>query len=149
MAFFTFLLFYLFTFLPFLYQALECPEQFVAHADGVTLDAEIPIHLYRTEIQAQRAIVAAGDRDVLAAEHVGVALRAPGQRLDERVVGIAAAEVLYLGILIAAQHALILLAGLHRAVAAQDGFQIHGQIRGTVPTFKHVGYNASNEAGFA
>ncbi len=52
-----FLPFYFFTFLPFLYQALECPEQFVAHADGITLDAEIPVHLYRTEIQAQHALI--------------------------------------------------------------------------------------------
>ena len=54
-------IFYFFTFLPFLYQALECPEQFAAHADGVTLDAEIPVDLHRLEVRTKRAIVAAGD----------------------------------------------------------------------------------------
>ena len=54
-------IFYFFTFLPFLYQALECPELFAAHADGITFNAEIPIDIHWFEVQTQRAIVAAGD----------------------------------------------------------------------------------------
>ena len=43
-------------------------------------------HLYRAEVEPQRAVGAARDGDVLASEHARVALREPGQRLDEGVV---------------------------------------------------------------
>ena len=44
-----------------LYQALECPEQFVTHADGILLEAEILVNLQRLEvryvIQKERIII--------------------------------------------------------------------------------------------
>ena len=111
---------------PFLYQALQSPEQFVAYADGILGRAEAVAHLYRQEVRAERAVVAAGNRDVLAAEDARIALHGPGQRLCERVVSVAAEELVDDVVRVAAQHALILLAGFHGAVAAQDGLQTDG-----------------------
>ena len=51
-----------------LYQAFECPEQFVGYAAGILCHAEILVHFHGLEIGMVRAIVAAGDRDVLAAD---------------------------------------------------------------------------------
>ena len=134
--FFTFLLFYFFTLLPFLYQALEGPEQFIAHADGVTLDAEIPIHLYRTEIQAQRAISLTGDGDVPTLEHVRIALAGSRRNgLDERVVLVV---IIILTFNVTAQDALIVLTGLQALVVAEDGFQIYTESCVAVPALEHV-----------
>ena len=130
----------------FLYQALESFVKFEEHLERVALDAHIRRQL--SEVQAQRAVVPARNRDVLTIEHARVALHGPRLGLYEGVVRVTAAEILDAGILIAAQHALILLTRPHRAVAAQNGFQVHGQFSTTVPTFKHVGYDASDQAGF-
>ena len=82
--------FYLFTFLPFPYQALKCLMKFKVHAEGIALEAKVRIKLWhRFEVQAEVAVVLKGDRDVLAVEHLRIALHAPRQRLDERVVRIA------------------------------------------------------------
>ena len=53
----------LFTFLPFylfLYEALECPHQFVAHAESEAHRAEVAVHLYRAEVHNAR-----GDRSLV------------------------------------------------------------------------------------
>ena len=63
-----------FTFLPFLYQVFECPHQFVEHTECVTVDAEVPANLHRTEVRTERTVVPTGDRDVLTREHVRIAL---------------------------------------------------------------------------
>ena len=42
---------------------------------------------------------------------------------------------------------MIVLAGLQAAVAAEDGFQIHGQFRVAVPALEHLLYDATHEAG--
>ena len=42
---------------------------------------------------------------------------------------------------------MIVLAGLQAAVAAEHGFQIHGQFRVAVPVLKHLCYDATHEAG--
>lgn len=68
---------------------------------------------------------------MLAAEHVRVALAGcRGFGLHEGEV-LAVEEFVTLDV--AAQHALIALAGLHVVVAAQLGFQIHAQMRVVVP----------------
>ena len=75
-----------FTFSLFFYQALQPPEQFVGHAHVILGRAEARAHLQRQEVQPERAVGAARDGDVAASEHARVALREPGQRLDEGVV---------------------------------------------------------------
>ena len=110
--------------------------KFQVHFKGVALQVEVTTDVHRLEVRAQAAVRTSRDRDVLAVEEARVALRGPGQRLDKRVVCIAAEELFYGTLGVQAQHALIVLTWFHLAVAAQDGFQIHGQIRVTVPTLK-------------
>ena len=77
----------LFTFhFSLLYQALECPEQFVEHTECIAVGAEVLADLQVLEVRAERAVVLTGDRDVLAVEESRVALSGPGQRLYEGVV---------------------------------------------------------------
>ena len=66
--------FYLFTFLPFPYQAFERPEQFVGHAGGIASDVETGNHIHGSEVRAVRAVVAPGDGDVLSPKDLRVAL---------------------------------------------------------------------------
>ena len=68
------------------YEAFKSPEQFVSHAGGILLNAEISTHLHGLEVRSEAAVVPTSDGDVLASEHARVALREPGQRLDEGVV---------------------------------------------------------------
>ena len=110
--------------------------KFKIDIEGVALDAEPLRDLQRLEVRTEAAVWTSRDRDVLAVEEARVALRCPGLRLDERVVRIAAEELFYGALGVQAQHALIVLTWFHLAVAVQDGFQIHGQIRVTVPTLK-------------
>ena len=81
-AFFTFL------FIP--YQALKCLMKFKVHAEGIALEAKVRTKLWhRLEVQAEVAVVLTRHGDVLAVEHLRIALHAPRQRLDERVVRVA------------------------------------------------------------
>ena len=73
-------------YLLFFYQALQRHADLVVDSECVALDSEALVHLYRAEVQPQRAVGAARDGDVAASEHARVALREPGQRLDEGVV---------------------------------------------------------------
>ena len=127
-------LFYLFTFLPsylFPYQALQPPEQFVGHAHGILGRAEAWAHLQRQEVQSERAVGAAGNRDVLAAEERRVALVGlQRQRLGEREVLVVAELV---SVLVAAQHAGVLAAGLHHAVGAHQGLHVHAEVGVAAP----------------
>ena len=50
----------------FPYQASKCPEQFVGHIGGILGNVESRARVYRSEVRVVGAIVAAGDRDVLA-----------------------------------------------------------------------------------
>ena len=94
-AFFTFL------FIP--YQALKCLMKFKVHAEGIALEAKVRTKLWhRLEVQAGVAIVLTRNGDVLALVKARVALHGPRQRLDERVVRIAAAEFVDVGTMIAA-----------------------------------------------
>ena len=77
-----------------LYKVFECVAQLVGHLEGIAVDAEILVGLQRLEVQAQLAVFSTGDRDELTVEDAGIALRGPGQGLDERVVGVAAAKAL-------------------------------------------------------
>ena len=49
----------------FPYQASKCPEQFVGHAAGIVLHVESRACVYRSEVRAVAAIVAAGNGDGL------------------------------------------------------------------------------------
>ena len=51
-----------------------CPEEFVAHGYGIAFHAETVTCLYRLEVRAQRAVVAARHGDILPVEHPRVAL---------------------------------------------------------------------------
>ena len=119
----------------FLYPATECHEDLVVHAEAITVDAEVPVNLQGLEVQSEVAVVLKGRGDELAVEHLRVAFHAPGQRLREGEVRIAAEEVVDDGVRVAAQNALIALACLHLAVAAQLCLQIHAQMRVVVPNF--------------
>ena len=79
--------------------------QFYVHTEGIALDAHI--RWQRAEVRTQRAVRTTRNGDVLALVDARVALLGPGHGLDERVVRIAAAEIIDVGIMIAAQHALI------------------------------------------
>ena len=127
--------FYLFS-----YKAFQCLADLACHLEGIAIDGEVLVHLHGAEVRAQRAVVLAGDGDVLAAEEAGVALACPGQRLDEGVVRVAVEVVVDVALAIAAQHARIVLARLHRAVGAQDGLQVHAQFGVGVPTLLIINY---------
>ena len=86
--------FYFFTFLPFLYKVFEYVAQLIGHLEGIAVDAEILVGLQGLEVQAQHAVFPTGNRDQLTIVDAGIALRGPGQGLDERVVGVAAAKAL-------------------------------------------------------
>ena len=135
-AFFTFL------FIP--YQALKCLMKFKVHTEGVALDAHI--RWQRAEVRLERAVWTTRNGDVLALVDARVALRRPGQHLNKGVVRIAAAEFVDVGTMIAAQHALIVLTGLQRAVAVKNGLHVTAEFCTTVPTLKHVFHDASHEA---
>ena len=68
------------------YEATECHADLVIDSECKSLEVDALVHLYRAEVQPQRAVGAARDGDVAASEHARVALREPGQRLDEGVV---------------------------------------------------------------
>ena len=106
----------------FLYQALESFVKFEEHLERVALDAHI--RRQRAEVRLERAVRTTRNGDVLASEDARVALRRPGHGLDERVVRVAAAEIIDVGIMIAAQHALIIPSGPHRAVAVKNGLNV-------------------------
>ena len=114
------------SYLAFLYKAIERLAQLVAHSDGIAVDREVLVDPQRLEVGAQAAVIPTGYRDVLAVEDLRIALRAQGQRLDERVVRVAIVKLLHLCLRVAPQHAQILLARLHAAVAAKDCFHVHG-----------------------
>ena len=73
-------------YLLFFYQALQRHADLVIDSECKSLEVEALTHLYRAEVEPQRAVGAARDGDVAASEHARVALREPGQRLDEGVV---------------------------------------------------------------
>ena len=110
--------------------------KFTIDPEGIALDAETIIDLQRFEVQSVGAVVLTRHGDVLAVEHLWIALHAPGQRLDECIMRVAREELIDGALLIELQNAQITLARLHLAVAVQNGLQIHGQIRVTVPTLK-------------
>ena len=110
--------------------------KFKIDIEGVALDAEPLRDLQRLEVRTEAAVWTSRDRDVLAVVDARIALHHPRQRLDEREVGIATAEIIHLSILIAAQHTRILLAGLHPTGAVHDGFQVYAQFCVTVPTLE-------------
>ena len=112
----------------FLYTALECLAQFVHHADGVAVDAEVPAYLHGLEVRAERAVVLSCNGDVLACEDARVALLGPGQRFDERVVRVTVEILIDDGFRVEAQYSLILLARLHCTVAAQNGLHVAAKI---------------------
>ena len=58
----------------FPYQASKCPEQFVGHAAGIVLHVESRACVYRSEVRAVAAIVAAGNGDGLSHVDLRVAL---------------------------------------------------------------------------
>ena len=116
---------HLFYYRLFLYKATKCYANLVEHSEGKALHAEAFACLQRFEIQAVGAVVLTSDGDVLTVEHARVALHGPGQRLREGEV-VVVEEVLADDV--ATQHALVALAGLGLAVAAQLGFQTHAQL---------------------
>ena len=67
--------FYLFTFLPFPYQALQSPQQFVGYVAGIAGDAEAFADLHRLEVRVVRAVGATRHRDVVAIVNARIALR--------------------------------------------------------------------------
>lgn len=108
--------------------------KFKVHAEGVALEAKVRVKLWhRLEVQAQCAVVLAGNRDVLAVEHARIALHAPGQRLDESVMRIAREELIDGALLVELQNALITLARLHLSVAVQNGLYVTAQVCVGVP----------------
>lgn len=52
----------------FLYQALQRQANLVAHSEGIAIDGEVIICPQLLEIEADGAVVPAGERDVLAVE---------------------------------------------------------------------------------
>jgi hypothetical protein len=48
----------------FLYEAFECPEQFVGHASGIAFEVKDLVRRYRTEVRVVGAIAASRDGDV-------------------------------------------------------------------------------------
>lgn len=120
--------------LHFLYEALERHTDFVVDVERIALHSEALGAGQRAEVQPQRAVETARDGDVLPHEHVRVALvHLLARSLEEREVGIAAAELVDAGILVAAQHAQIALARGHAAVVVQECFQVDGEFRVRVP----------------
>ena len=61
-----------------LYKASERLPEFVTHAYGVAVYAEPSSHLHGLEVGAQRAVVLAGDGDILPAEHMRISLSGCG-----------------------------------------------------------------------
>ena len=100
------------------YEAPECTEEFVEHSDSVAVDVEIGTHRYGTEIQSEAAIVPTGDGDVVAIEHMRVALAGGGQRLDKGIVVN----------LVVRKHTLITLANLRDGIVAKFGFHVDTEV---------------------
>ena len=86
-----------------LYQATECYANLIVNSEGITLQAEVLADLHRLEVQAVGAVVLTRHGDVLAVEHLRVALHAPRQRFHEGEVLVV--EV-FVALHVAAQHAL-------------------------------------------
>ena len=79
--------------------------KFKVHAEGIALDAETSTRLQGFEVQAQRAVVLTSDRDVLAVEHLRIALHAPRQRLHEgEVLVVAELLTLHVAALLPSRH---------------------------------------------
>jgi len=55
---------WLILFLSLFYEAFECPDQFVAHADGISLYREPPAHSHLFQVRVHRAVFPSGDGDV-------------------------------------------------------------------------------------
>ena len=53
--------------------------QFVTYSEGIVVDREAGLHLQALEVQVQRAVVAAGDNDEIAVEHLRIALAVAAQ----------------------------------------------------------------------
>ena len=113
-------------FLLILYKAIQSFLKFAGHLEGIVVDVEPSLHPEGTEVRRQRAVVPAGDGDVLALEHIRVALVRPGHRLHERIVILS----------VASEQASIILTQLCDAVCAQERLQVHAEIRVDVPTLK-------------
>ena len=118
-----------------LYQATQCHAEFVIHAEGIALQAEIVAHLHRFEVRSEVAVVLSGYGDVAAVIDARVALHAPRQRLHEGEV-LVVEELLTLHV--AAQYALIVLTRLHYAVVVQHCFYVHAQMRVVVKYLFHL-----------
>jgi len=118
-----------------LYQAFECFMKFEVNLEGIGLDAEVLVDLHRLEVRSECAVVLTGDRDVPAVEESRIALSAPGQGFYKGEVLVGAEFII---IDVTAQNAMIVLAGLQATVAAEDGFQIHGEFRVSVPALEHL-----------
>ena len=79
----------------FLYQAHKRLAKFAVHLEDVVVNAKGCTNLrHRLEVRSQRAVFLAGDRDVLAVEKSRIALRAPRQSLDKRVMRIFAEKLI-------------------------------------------------------
>ena len=119
--------------LSFLYQATECQAKFVVNSEGIAFKVEAFACRHRAEVRAVRAVVPAGDGDVLAYIDVRVALAI--RRRD----GLDEGEVIFVEEFItfdvATENTRIALAGLHIVVATQLCLQIHAQMRVVVPNF--------------
>ena len=128
-----------------LYQALECPEQFIGYTGDILLEAEILVNLQRLEVRMHASVSLTGDCDVPTLEHVRITLT--GCRRNGLDEGDVLVVIIILTFNVAAQNALIVLTGLQALVVAQKGFQIHGQFRVAVPALEHLCYDVSHEAG--
>ena len=136
-----------FSFLLIPYQALQCFMKFAIDSEGIALDAEIAVDGQRFEVRAQRSVGTSCNRDVLTAEHLRVALRGPGLRLDESIMRIAREELVDGALLVELQNALITLARLHLAVAVQNGLNVTAQVCVGVPNIFIVLFHYINRFG--
>ena len=79
--------------------------KFKVHAEGIALEAKVRTKLWhRLEVQAVGAVVLTRNGDVLAVEHLRIALHAPRQRLHESEVLVVEE---FVALYVAAQHARI------------------------------------------
>ena len=91
---------------------------------GIASDVEAGTHFHGSEVRSVRAVVLAGDGDVLAAVDLRVALfNACLNDLSEGVVVI----------VITSEHTRIILTNLCNSIAAEDGLHIHAEIRVAIP----------------
>ena len=124
--------YYIITFLHFLYQATECQTKFVIDSECKSLQVEVNTFGQLLKVQSKAAVVPASDRNVLAVEHARIALASSlGHGLDKSEMLVV---MEFLTNLITSQNSLIVLTGLHLAVATKECLQIHAQMRVRVPT---------------